>query len=326
MTDLAFTSNTLTAIARFIAATALGAALALTNMALPTSATPVSVASFDFPNKLLAQILYEVPNSPPGPGGTVRMGRVLARGHFVIPRNAPLHLYLKADSVNNMQFIEKLKGLPVKVIEASGLDIEDKHLAFFKDFHNLKDLNLCGSYITDQGLESICRFSHLTQLRVSRSNIRGETFKKLSALKDLDIFVCGNTVLKKGSLPTLKPILPQLVNLDLGHTGMTKEDARALQFLDKIERLDLSANTDLDNSIVPQLAHCKHLQFLHVEDTAITSKCLAQLQKIASLQTVYVRRKQFWPAYARPPRDCKFKIEDIADHSDATMDILMPLH
>jgi hypothetical protein len=282
---------------------------------------------FSFPAEaVLAEITY--PQTFADRTGVQRTGylRVLARGKFRVPKQAGLLLDLKPEALTNMALIQKLSACRVTKIDANKLDFDDSHTVFLKDFKDLKELDLCDTLVTDKSLATIGSLKSLECLVLSHTGINGDGFKYLSGLKNLKLLHISTIKLRKGALAQLKPLAPHIIRLNIGHVELSNDDLSVVQYLKKVQILDISSNPKVDNHATAYLSQLGDMRRLNIEDTGINDTSLRVLIKLPKLETVYVFQKTFWSKGAKTAKTGHIKILDAASISDDTLEALTPLH
>lgn len=288
---------------------------------------PPTFAEFNFPTKApVAEILYAVRRPPKDGKMAVKWGRVLAQGRVRVPTNCDLQINLRFDGLAQMDQLAQLKRCKVAGFVASELDFEDKQMSYLQVFKNLRLLDLSDTLVSDQCLAQVASFPKLRTLNLVKTNVTGTGFANLCKMHNLAFLSIEGTNLGPGNIFKLKPILPDLVQLRLARTGLTKSDAVVLQDLKKIELLTICSNNQIDNDCIKYLKNLKVLRTLDISDTGITDKSIPQLLKLPALRDVRVRGKSFWKKRAHPSHYGPVVLKDISEFSDAPTEIFLPLH
>ena len=274
------------------------------------------------PGPALAEILWNTAAEDKIKG----KGRVLATGKVKVPKNQPLEIVLTVDSLDHMEAMEKLAGLPVRNLIASKLDFTDEHLQHFKDFKSLSYINLDQTLVTDKSLPIIAGLPFLVSLRLSGTDVIGSNFEALSKLQLLDRLNIHGISLKPGYLKKLKATFVYLKELDISATNLTHDDASALAYCTVLKGLDVRGNKGFDDSCITFLSKLKMLKSIDVTDTRVTEKSLAVLSQLPKLRSLVVRARSFWVSGEPKETNGRLTVVDSASKSNATIDIFRPLH
>lgn len=135
-------------------------------------------------------------------------------------------------------------------------EIHDSTLPLLSPFKKLRQLDLCGSGITDDGL------GKLAELR----------------MKNLESLYLSHTSVTSDGLAHLGRI-PSLVDLVLAHTRVTDMELRQLLCLSRLRQLDLKG-TDISDEGLRVLSEHPNLDKLTVSNTPITDAGLKHLRRL----------------------------------------------
>ena len=279
------------------------------------------------PGRPLAEILWKSGSAPNRKRLVNGKERALAAGRLAVPRNSAIELILLYDGLEHLDALDQFGQCLITNFSASKLEFDDAAMTHIKVFKHLDSLNLNETLVTDKSLPVIGCLVDLNALRLSSTDVTGEGFDALLNLKHLFNLNLYGTPLKKGSLAKLKPLFPQLYDLDLTGVNMQKSDAELLQYLSTIVNLDLHANGELDDSCVKYLSKLNTLQVLYITDTKITDKSLPVLAKLPKLKTLVVRPAKFWtPGQPHAKLRPGLEIVDAVSRSRAPLEIFRPVH
>jgi hypothetical protein len=90
-------------------------------------------------------------------------------------------------------------------------------------------------------------------------------------------------------LESLRPIAPQIAQLDVGRTAITSSGTGVIAAMPHLTHLHLE-NTGLDDNVLAHLAGHEYLEYLNVFGTDVSDAGLANLADVTSLRSVYAWR------------------------------------
>lgn len=202
--------------------------------------------------------------------------------------------------------------------------VTDKGLSCLADLTNLEYLGLEGARVTDAGLVNLKNMSKLKKLRLYGTRVTEKGFVHLEGLKNLEevnvlfgVTETGLTALSK--LPSLKSIT---INGDsLGEEGLallSKFKSLEHVYIDDTDKMDaiagelaklsglvrLTIGRGLTDEGLMQLKQIKSLRDLDIETANITSRGIAALSELPSLQALKLARiklssEKEWEALGR---------------------------
>ncbi|MBS1989097.1 MAG: hypothetical protein JSS83_01195 [Cyanobacteria bacterium SZAS LIN-3] len=307
----------------------LALALLASGCSSAAAATATEVyCELSFPEgKPIAQIIWDQGNKGGSTTTVNGQASVMATGRIKVPKNIPLKLMLRYEALNHMESLEQLGQCRVVTFNANKLEVEDSHLTHISSFHELHDLQLNDTLITDKSIPLIGSFIGLSNLRLSVTEVSGANFECLRNLKSLRCLNLHGTALKQGALAKLRPILGGLHELDLSSTGLTKEDASELQHLQHIQDLELTKNKKIDDSAMQYLIGKAELRKLAIADTSVTEKSLAVFKTLPHLSILQVRDSTFWQnGKPRPVKIAGLSILDAATTCRTPVTLFGPVH
>ena len=134
----------------------------------------------------------------------------------------------------------------VEILQLGFQPITDDGIAHFSHLRSLKDLNMCGTRITDEGLKGIGQLTSLEYLGLEFTAVTDKGLAHLTTLNRLrDISLMGAKVYGPG-LATLAQ-LDELESIGITHMPIRSEDLRWLIGLRHLKTLFLS-RTAIDDS------------------------------------------------------------------------------
>lgn len=203
--------------------------------------------------------------------------------------------------------LEHLKGLKnLRWLSTGDRGVTDKGLAHLAGLTNLEYLGLEGARVSDAGMVYLKKMTKLKRLRLYGTPVTEKGFVHLESLKNLEeinvLFGVTETGLKALSkLPSLKSIT---VDGDsLGKEGLellSKFKLLEHVYIDDTDKMDaiagelaklsglvrLTIGRGLTDEGLVQLKHIKSLRDLNIETAKITSRGIAALSELPSLQTL----------------------------------------
>lgn len=293
-----------------------------------TGGVPIQYRKLIFPaGPPIAEIVWRLPIKARSIHSINGKERVLATGTVALPQNYNIEIILQYDALEHIDSLDQLALCQVTDFSAGRLEFTDAHMSHLKNFKHLTTLNLDQTLITDKSLPLIGTFTNLRELRLSDTDVTGESFDALASLHHLSHLNLYGTALKRGCLAKLKPIFPNLIDLDLTAVGMAKSEAALLQYLDNIVSLDLRGNKNLDDGCVKYFSKLDKLVKLSITDTAISDKSLSTFSQLPRLKTLVVRPSTFWTSnQPRAKIRADLEVVDTASRSRTPVEIFRPVH
>jgi hypothetical protein len=162
----------------------------------------------------------------------------------------------------------------------------DVGLKYLADLKELEVLDLGGTDVFDVGLADIRQFRNLTHLYLYRTQVRYVNLSGMPALKYVDL---SNT-------PTVRLYLDgsrRIRTLDLGATGIKRDQLQRLADLPSLERLSLHnlAYASKDLAVLHQLPGVEEIC---VDAEVLDSDGLRSLRQHPALKTVHVNTPGMW--------------------------------
>lgn len=295
-------------------------------LAAASGATPApKMLIMTFPNVPVATLqVWRVKTDPKGqPVRTCN--KVLARGKVLIPADAQIGIDLKFDGLEHLQSLAQLQPLAVTQLACSGLDLDDKGLAFFTRFPALFRFNLDSTEITDKSVPVLASFKGLRDARLCKIDITGDNFDCLNGRPIHDLNLEG-TNLKAGNLAKIKSLPGTIANLNVSKTRIDSRDMAFIGTMHELYSLDLSYIKAVNDTNIKEIFKLKNLQYLNLLDTSVTETSLPSLLKLPKLQKLVVRHSKFWKiGHGKSPR-AGLVIQDGAEASRTPADLFDPLH
>lgn len=191
-----------------------------------------------------------------------------------------------------------------KVVEinANRCEITDETMALVESFHNLTDLSLEGTQVSnagiaylhsmrklewlnlyrcpvgDRAMEQLKRLPRLQHLPIGSTNVTDAGLQHLQEMRQLEYLGLRNTQVTDQGIQNIKN-LTNLTGLHLGETKITDEGVVALQGLNKLNTLWLD-NTAVTDNCVASLANLVGLTQLHIHNTAMTEEGISRLRRL----------------------------------------------
>ena len=185
-------------------------------------------------------------------------------------------------------------------------DLEGPYLLLFPA-HEVIELDLSITKVTDAGLEQLAKFPNLRKLNLASTLVSDTGMRHLTALKSLRSLDLSGTRVTGAGLNHLES-LPELKTLRLRCTKLTDNGLRYVRELRQIDSLDISCTAVSDHgleNIVPltQLHHLfvgpmvtdvglehilplTRLETLSLRDSAISDAGVAQFQSLKELKVL----------------------------------------
>lgn len=213
----------------------------------------------------------------------------VAYGRYLIPFDEHLHLQVKgALELYEPGFFKRF--MPDDVTE---LSFSNNMIATDTPFTNLGHLqylhylNVNDTDISDAVVEQINKLPLLDNLRVGGTNITAHALVQLKRLNDL------KTLGMRGSdNPTL--ILDKLrnseiiVELECGAPSLNEHDIDSIVTMKNLAWIEFYKGTGFGNESLAKLTKLKHLRFLDIRQTAVTSKSFPTFAKFEKLEHVKI--------------------------------------
>ncbi|XP_008394857.1 uncharacterized protein LOC103456832 isoform X1 [Poecilia reticulata] len=200
-------------------------------------------------------------------------------------------------SLNQTEVTEAtLAALPTCVPQLRLLSIKQtkvKDISALAGMSSLQTLNLNGTGVTEESLESISTHPTLSSLSLGGISVKdgNHALKIISGLKLTHLTLPGRHTVTDGGLAFLCR-LTLLSELDLkDYTQVTDQGVSQLAAMTRLKKLSLS-NTQVTDAGLPSLRGLQELQELCLDRTAVTSRgvaelitCLPQLQVLGLAST-----------------------------------------
>ena len=208
-----------------------------------------------------------------------------AQGTIQIPANKFVVFAPNFNYINNPHVLDSLPANAFDGIILRFIAMEDKDegkgdiaLAALNHFTSLRSLDLQKAEITDAGLSKLKDLKNLEAIELFNTSVNGTFLKDLTGSKKLRALLISYNALDLNCLKYL-PQFPLLAKLDLGRTRLTVPAIKPLQQCPNLQILDISDNSNIDDSVVELLLSMKHLKTLRAKKTALSSKGIDRLSK-----------------------------------------------
>jgi hypothetical protein len=202
--------------------------------------------------------------------------------------------------------------LPVSCVLAKWTDISDDDLSGLQTLHEVEVLDLTGTKVTDACLTHVGRLDNLRELRLVRTLVEGNEFRRLAKCEYLRVLEFGNTTLDINhgaifaaltKMPELRELtiianddslagietLTQLTTLRLPHPALTGHTSfPRIARLHSLTVLDLSKSGVSDESI-GLLVSLPNLSQLILDHTSISDRGLEKIIGLKSLKELRIQ-------------------------------------
>jgi hypothetical protein len=117
----------------------------------------------------------------------------------------------------------------VRCLKLRYANISDAGMETISRFHELRDLDLCGTAVTTAGIRHLKATPLLEFLYLRDTQIDDAAIETLAALENLKVLDLSGTKVTDKSIPLLRQRLPHLFHLDISRTRISEEGAQKLK-------------------------------------------------------------------------------------------------
>jgi Leucine-rich repeat (LRR) protein len=195
-------------------------------------------------------------------------------------------LYAEQITDLGMNAIKEWKNL--KRLNVRGTRIADDTLVIVGKLVQLESLDVANTSFTDSGLDALSPLTNLKHLALGRNRLEDaaiSTLRLLTTLESLDLSGTSEgrgrgRAMAEGLLQALAE-LKELRVLKLGNSDIDAAALRRLPaVLGKVERLSLDGCQLVNDQAVNELAAWKSLNYLDLQETAVTQSGVDTLKKV----------------------------------------------
>ncbi|MBS1999099.1 MAG: hypothetical protein JSS86_22390 [Cyanobacteria bacterium SZAS LIN-2] len=301
-------------------------ALAFTGQA--QSASPVGgqppYQTLTFPADFKVATLSYYEPAPGTPYGRVEK-RVQARGTVRVPAKSPLGIKLTFEGLEHLDALQKIPPRQFGMFDCAGLEFNDSHATRLKPFIYLWRVNFDDTSITDKTVDILANCRSMNDMRLSKVDITGDNFDRLSGLPLSVVNLYGSTV-KEGNLAKIKSLPDTLDNLNLCRTDIGPRDIAFIGKCTKLTALNIGGCKKITDACMKDLTNLQALDTLYIDDTMVTEQSLPIFAKLPNLHKLIVRNRTFWKLGSGKSPRASLVIEDSTTQSRAPLDIFRPLH
>lgn len=278
-----------------------------------------------FPSESIGRYSFVRPAADPE-NDEVFIKENLAAGIIKVPSGCFLSLQLNYNGSHNTKFILQLPPTIVRNLTCRDLEIGDNAVADLCTQKDLRELNLQGVDLTDEGSKSLRHLTKLSRLNISDTLV---TEKGLAVLRNMPLLAYLNLSRIKLGDAVAERLYPlrNLYHLDLAGTQLQDETVMRLPRFEKLHSLVLRRNNITDRSI-DTLRKYKGLKWLDLTDTKITANGLKKLRGMPVLRTVIFRGSSLKPGEkSMLKKELKrVKIQDGSREQTVDPELFAPLH
>lgn len=301
--------------------------LILAFVCLAVAVPSVWAANYDiqFPNdKRLAQLTL-VNTVTAGGKTVVRRNLINAQGRLSIPDNCTIEISLAYDGLAGFSMLRQLHARQIVVLNSNKQELEDAHLAECADWTNLVSLKLSDSLVTDKSIPIIAGFTKLTELELSRTDVRGLNFELLKNLVCVRKLNLQGLSLVPGALTRLLT-MKNLIAVDCARDSLTDEDMAVLSHFANLYIVSVNGNQKLTNAGLIKIAGLRNLYELHIVDTQANEDLLPYLESKPRFVSLTVRASRFWKKGVPSAKKWHFDINDATKTYQVPAEFFNPLH
>ncbi len=200
----------------------------------------------------------------------------------------------------------QLKNQPIQVMTLRTTNVNEDGFKAISKIRSLKQLRIDETPgLNKEGLAHLSDLPNLTQITLSRSDIKLEHLKAISGCKHLMwIDISGNRDVNKECLEYIVKTFPNLDGLDLSRTGVTSADYAVLAPVKKMIQLRLSRSNLCDDDL-DKIPNLPNLSTLYIDaNPQITDAGFLRLLRFKKLEFVALMRTRITPVAVE-----KFKLQ-----------------
>ena len=148
-------------------------------------------------------------------------------------------------------------------------------------------LALDGTKITDVGLESIGKLTHLIELTLEETGITGAGFKHLAGLQDIRILKFAETAVTDEAADVLKGMRKLQIIGATNVKGITDKTIELVKDLPNIHTMELRG-TSVTDATVAMLSELKRMHCYDLAQSQVTEKGLESLKNYSNAQSLAI--------------------------------------
>jgi Leucine-rich repeat (LRR) protein len=176
-------------------------------------------------------------------------------------------------------------------LNVRGTRIADGALSIVGGVSQLESLDIAYTEFTDNGLDALVPLTHLKHLAIGRSKLTKNALEVLRLLPTLESLDLGGPHPGAGGyrstagtpmdddLPAAIVELKQLRVLNLSYSQIRADGLKILAALDQVSKLSLVGCPRVDDRALDELAKWKSLQYLDIQEAAVTAPGVEALEK-----------------------------------------------
>ncbi len=199
---------------------------------------------------------------------------------------------LKELDLSKTQLTEKgisvLKSFPaLETLSLEGIYLSDSSAQALSTLSNLKDLDISDTSISDKGMRCLTKLTKLERLAVKRLNLSDSAcgaIAQMTQLKKLDLYRSDLNNKVALFLP-----LTHLIDLRLHESSINDAALDTVAHFQSVQELDLNGNQAIHDEGVRKLRGLKHLRWIGLGGTGITSKTLDVIANYSTLEDLGAR-------------------------------------
>jgi internalin A len=195
-----------------------------------------------------------------------------------------------------------------------GRGIGERSLPVVGRMHNLEELSLERTRVTDEGLVHLKSLQALRSLNLASTDIQGPGLKHLSSLPKLHFVVLRDTLVDDDGLSGLAG-LSSVIGL---HLSETRIRGPGLRHLAKVEKLSMLTLTDCQLTDLSPLGELEHLTALSLPDVPFPPSELESLAKLSNLRQLSIQGPNVTDAHLQMLTGLKQLVELNFDESHLT--------
>lgn len=173
-------------------------------------------------------------------------------------------------------------------------DISDTEMRILTSLNEgleaVTEINVTGSPITNNALDSIEKLTNLQQLRLTATRVTNDACDKLALLSSLEILSLTDTAISDVGVAKISA-LPNLKQLELTHCRLTENGWAAVGNLPSLKSLIVDG-CGLDGAKLALICNAKTLTQLTMPRNPLNDFALPALQKLADLEYLEVGETQ----------------------------------
>lgn len=274
-----------------------------------------------FPNKQCGKLFVISENAVLEQGDIPTSLFAVARGNVNVPANMKLQFDVGNAVIGDLSFIKSLNPKPIASIRFRMQEVMDEQFPNLASLTETERIDADGTEIGDRGLASLSNLKKMQYLRVSRSQVHGDSFGAFAGWDRLAVMLLSYNDLKPGCLKKL-PRLKKLWKLDLFSTGIGDSDLADLKGLPLLTELKLGRNQKITDKGINTILSMSKLQLLDLSFTSVTAEGLKRLKAMPKLLQLTVDLERLKPVDVYHLRRAlpKCQIVDALKHTSVPID------